>query len=44
MGGDKKDMMSMMGGKEDMMEMMGMMKGSDKDGKDMKTKFDAMMK
>lgn len=43
MGDGKQDMMAKMGGKEKMMDMMGMMKGTDKDGKDMKQKFEGAM-
>jgi hypothetical protein len=39
----KEDMMSKMGGKEGMMNMMGMTKGIDKDGNDMKQKFEGKM-
>merc|ERR1711988_1707883 len=38
--GDKEDMMSKMGGKEGMMNMMCMTGGKDKDGNDMKKKFE----
>merc|ERR1711990_545967 len=41
--GDKEDLMSKMGGKEGMMDMMCMTGGKDKDGNDMKKKFEGMM-
>merc|ERR1712227_107547 len=41
--GGKEDMMSKMGGKEGMMNMMCMIGGKDKDGNDMKKKFEGMM-
>merc|ERR1719263_150587 len=44
MGEGKEDMMSKMGGRDGMMSMMGLMKGQDKDGNDMKKKFDDKMK
>lgn len=41
--GGKDDMMSKMGGKDGMMQMMGMTGGKDRDGNDMKAKFEGQM-
>lgn len=39
----QEDLMSKMGGKEGIMNMMGMTRGTDRDGNDMKQKFEGMM-